>query len=99
MLQTNLSSKIQEANMNEEFIPKISCRFKIRQDLNGFLGFFQGKGVLTFNEVGAFIVKQMTGKQNLVEIGQSVKNVFPELENPLNEVLSIAGQLQESGFF
>ena len=77
----------------------LTCRFKIRQDLDGFLGFFQGKGVLNFNEVGAFIVKQMTGDKSLREIGQSVKGAFPGVENPLAEVLSIAKQLQESGFF
>ena len=85
--------------MNEEFVPKMNCRFRIRQDLNGFLGFFQGKGVLTFNEVGAFIVKQMTGEKNLQGIGQSVKDAFPKVENPKDEVLSIAVQLRESGFF
>lgn len=85
--------------MDEKFMPKINCRFKIRQDLNVFLGFFQGKGVLTFNEIGAFIVKQMTGEKSLREIGQLVKNTFPTVENPIDEVLSVAGQLQESGFF
>lgn len=85
--------------MNDKFVPKINCRFKIRQDLSSFLGFFQGKGVLTFNEVGAFIVKQMTGEKNLREIGQSVKDAFPGVKNPLNETFSIAKQLQESGFF
>lgn len=85
--------------MNYRFVPKINCRFKIRQDLDGFLGFFQGKGVLTFNEVGAFIVKLMTGEKNLQEIGQSVKNTFPAVENSMDEVLSIARQLRESGFF
>lgn len=84
--------------MNDGFVPKINCRFKIRKDLDGFLGFFQGKGVLTFNEVGAFIVKQMMGEKNLQEIGQSVKIAFPEVGEPLNEVLSIAGQLRNSGF-
>ena len=85
--------------MNDKFVPKINCRFKIRQDLDGSLGFFQGKGVLTFNEVGAFIVKQMTGEKSLREIGQLVKNTFPTVENPIDEILSVAGQLQESGFF
>jgi len=85
--------------MNEEFVPKINCRFKIRQDISSFLGFFQGKGVLTFNEIGAFIVKQMTGEKSLREIGQSVKDTFPKVENPLDEVMSIARQLRESDFF
>lgn len=85
--------------MNDKFVPKINCRFKIRQDLDGFLGFFQGKGVLIFNEVGAFIIKQMTGEKNLQEIGQLVKDTFPEIENSVNEVSSITKQLQESNFF
>jgi hypothetical protein len=37
--------------MDDKFIPKINCRYKIIQDLDHFLGFFQGKGVLTFGEV------------------------------------------------
>jgi hypothetical protein len=85
--------------MNEKFMPKINCRFKIRRDVTNFLGFFQGKGVLTFNEIGAFIVKQMTGEKSLREIGQSVKDTFPKVKNPLNEVLFITRQLRDSGFF
>ena len=90
---------LKEEIMNDKFVPKINCRFKIRQDLDGFLGFFQGKGVLFFNEVGAFIVKQMTGRKNLKEIGRLVKDTFPEVTNPTEEVLSISRQLRESGFY
>ncbi len=85
--------------MDSKFVSKINCRFKIRQDLNGFLGFFQGKGVLTFNEIGAFIVGQMTGEKSLREIEQSVKEAFPAINNPGSEVNDIAKQLRESGFF
>jgi len=85
--------------MDCRFVPKINCRFKIRQDLNCHIGFFQGKGVLTFNEVGAFIVRQMTGEKNLQEIAHSTEETFPKIENSLDEVLSIANQLQESEFF
>ena len=85
--------------MNDNLVPKINCRFKIRQDIDGFLGFFQGKGVLTFNEVGAFIVKQMTGEKSLREIEQLVGDTFPTVDNPKNEVLCITEQLQETGFF
>ncbi len=84
--------------MNDKFVPKINCRFKIRQDLDGFLGFFQGKGVLTFNEVGAFIIKQMTGEKSLREIEQSVGNAFPTTVNPENEVTFIIEQLREAVF-
>jgi len=85
--------------MNDKFVPKINCRFKIRQDINGFLGFFQGKGVLTFNEVGAFIVKQMTGEKSLLEIERSIRDTFPVVDNPENEVICITEQLREAGFF
>jgi len=85
--------------MNDKFVPKINCRFKIRQDLDGSLGFFQGKGVLTFNEVGAFIVKQMMGEKSLREIEKLVRNTFSKVGNPKNEVLSITEQLWEAGFF
>ncbi|PIQ77443.1 hypothetical protein COY96_00355 [Candidatus Wolfebacteria bacterium CG_4_10_14_0_8_um_filter_37_11] len=85
--------------MNDKFVPKINCRFKIRQDLNGFLGFFQGKGVLTFNEVGAFIVGQMTGEKSLREIEQAVQESFITVADPKGEVIGIAKQLEEAGFF
>lgn len=85
--------------MNDKFAPKINCRYKIRQDIEGFLGFFQGKGVLTFNKVGVFIVEQMTGEKSLREIEQSVRKTFPAVDNPESEVANIAKQLQEAGFF
>ena len=85
--------------MNDKFVPKINCQFKIRQDIDGFLGFFQGKGVLTFNEVGAFIVKQMTGEKSLLEIERSIRDTFPVVDNPENEVICITEQLREAGFF
>ena len=85
--------------MNENFIPKINCRFKIRQETDNFIGFFQGKGILTFNEVGAFIVNQMKGKKSLKKIGQLVKDTFPKIKNPSKEVISIALILNDSNFF
>ena len=85
--------------MNDKFMPKINCRFKIRKDLDGFLGFFQGKGVLIFNEVGAFIVKQMTGEKSLREIEESIREHFPTISNPKNEVFNITKQFREAEFF
>jgi len=99
MLPTNLSKEEKGVNMDSEFIPKINCRFKIRQDLNGFLGFFQGKGVLTFNEIGAFIVGQMTGEKSLREIEWAIRKAFTETADPKGEVVGIAKQLEEAGFF
>lgn len=85
--------------MDGDFLPKINCRFKIRQDVDCHIGFFQGKGVLTFNEVGAFIVSFMTGEKSLREISQLVATSFPAVKEPMVEVMSVVEQLQESGFF
>ncbi|MBL7053176.1 MAG: PqqD family protein [Candidatus Portnoybacteria bacterium] len=78
---------------------KIKCRFKIRQDIEKWIGFFETKGVLTFNEVGAFIVEQMRGNKTVKQIGEMVKINFSDIEEPMNEVISIARQLQEADFF
>lgn len=85
--------------MNENFVPKINCRFKIRQDIDCFLGFFQGKGVLVFNDIGAFIAQQMMGEKDLQEIEQSVRDTFPDINDPRNEVFYITKQFQEAQFF
>ncbi|MCG2700226.1 PqqD family protein [Candidatus Parcubacteria bacterium] len=85
--------------MKESFKPKINCRFRIRQDIEEWIGFFETKGVLTFNEVGAFIVEQMIGDKTVKQIGEMVKNNFPDVEEPVNEVISITKQLKEADFF
>jgi hypothetical protein len=40
----------------------------------------------------------MMGSKNIQEISQSVQEAFDSIENPMDEVLSIARQLQKSGF-
>lgn len=84
--------------MNIDFIPKINCRFKIRKDIDNYLGFFQTKGVLAFNEIGASIVNQMTGQKSIQEIARSIQIEYPDVENPVDEVIDIVVQFQESGF-
>ena len=85
--------------MNKIFIPQITCRFKIRQDLNDtYFGFFHLKGVLTFNEIGAYIVNHIDGKRVIADIASLVCNKFSAVENPLNEVKSIVKQLHDAGF-
>jgi len=85
--------------MKESFKAKINCRFKIRQDIEGWIGFFETKGVLNFNEVGAFIVEQMREGKTIKQIGEIVKAKFPTMEESVNEVISIAEQLKEANFF
>ena len=64
--------------MDERYVPKINCRFKIRKDIGFFIGFFQTKGVLTFNEVGAFVVNHMRGGKNIGQIAELTKSNFPD---------------------
>ncbi|MAF20207.1 MAG: hypothetical protein CMI55_00835 [Parcubacteria group bacterium] len=85
--------------MEESFKPRISCRFKIRQDIESWIGFFETRGVLTFNEAGAFIAGQMEGGKTIRQIGEAAKDRFPNMEDPMNEVISIAEQLKEAGLF
>lgn len=85
--------------MDDQFRPKINCRFKLRQDLEGWIGFFETKGVLTFNEVGAHIVSQMVGEKTIDEISESVRLRFPDVQNSEREVTDITNQLREADFF
>ncbi|MFH1611846.1 MAG: PqqD family protein [bacterium] len=84
--------------INPSFIPKINCRFKIRKDIDCHIGFFQTKGVLTFNDIGAFIVNQMIGNKSIQEIADSISSEYSDIENPLEEVVNIVSQFQDSGF-
>ncbi len=95
---TNLLIKEEVKEMDEKFVPKINCRFKIREDVDGYIGFFQGKGILTFNELGAFIVNQMKGEKTIEDIKNLVRDRFPEVRDPKKEVDFVIKQLQDSGF-
>jgi hypothetical protein len=97
MLPTSLFKEAGD-NMDISLVPKIDCRFKVRRDLTGHIGFFQGKGVLTFNDVGVFIVNNMTGEKSVGEISQLLGEIFPEVLDPESEVDLIVTTLLESGF-
>jgi len=85
--------------MDKKNIPQMTCRFKIRKDLNEtYVGYFHTRGILIFNEIGAHIVNNVDGVKNLVDIANSVNKQFPKVKNPLNEVKNIVKQLQDAGF-
>ena len=85
--------------MDKKSIPQVVCRFKIRKDLNGsFVGFFHTKGVLTFNELGAFIVEKIDGQTNISEIAKVVSRRYPDVDNAFNEVMKIVQLLLDAGF-
>ena len=80
--------------MDDNYTPKINCRFRIRQDISGFIAFFETRGVLTFNEIGGFIMLQIDGGQSLGGISLLVKEKFPEVDDPMLEVKYIMKELQ-----
>lgn len=84
--------------MKPTFIPKINCRFKIRRDINNHIGFFQGKGVLIFDDIGAFIVSTINGNLTISEIAETLKSAFPKIKQPVEEVIAIITQLQKAGY-
>ena len=85
--------------MNKKTIPQMTCRFKIRKDLNGtYVGYFHTRGILIFNEIGACIVNNIDGVRNLIDIANLVNDQFPKVKNLLNEVKNIVKQLQDAGF-
>lgn len=46
-----------------------------------------------------FIVGQMTGEKSLREIEWAIRKAFTETADPKGEVVGIAKQLEEAGFF
>jgi len=83
--------------MKNDFIPMIACRFKIRQDISCFIGFFQTRGVLIFNDVGASILEQINGVRTVDEIASNVKKLFPGIKDPRYEVKKVIQQLNKAG--
>lgn len=47
---------------------KINCRYKIRKDLDGYLGFFKDRGILTLDDKSAQIIKLIDGQRNVNDI-------------------------------
>lgn len=54
--------------------PMINCRFRIRKDLGGYVGFFKGRGVLTFDDVSGRAVELMDGQRSVDDIIQVLEN-------------------------
>lgn len=48
--------------------PTINCRFRLRKDLDGYIGFFEGRGILTLNETAARIVRLIDGRRSIEDI-------------------------------
>ncbi|PIR04938.1 MAG: hypothetical protein COV57_01730 [Candidatus Liptonbacteria bacterium CG11_big_fil_rev_8_21_14_0_20_35_14] len=57
--------------------PKINCRYKIRQDLDGYIGFFKDRGILTLDETASKIITLMDGKHSVEHIIADMENNYP----------------------
>lgn len=84
--------------MDPSYVPTISCRVKMRKDIDCHLAYFQGKGVLKFNELGALIVSLIDGRKNLIKIAEEIKFVYPEIKEPFNEVAEVVFQLRNAAY-
>ena len=78
--------------------PRSDCRFKIRKDLDSYIAFFQMKGVITLNEIAAYILSQIDGKNSIQDITRLVKKQFPEIKYPYQEVVDLVKNLCEAGY-
>lgn len=76
----------------------INCRYRTRKDIGMYLGFFANRGVLTFNELGAFIVDRLNGEHTVEELVNLVEKNFSLVENPNLEVENVVKQLQDAKF-
>jgi len=95
MHQTNSFKVI---NMELTHIPKFSCRVKTRKDIEGYIGFFQGIGVLNLNEKSEFIVKKINGTNTIADIICAYEKKFSESSECSKEVLEIISQFKEAQF-
>ncbi len=48
--------------------PRINCQFRIRKDLEGYIGFFKGRGVFTFDEICQRVIHLMDGQRSIADI-------------------------------
>lgn len=65
--------------------PRINCRFRIRKDLEGYVGFFKGRGVLTLDEPSAHIVQLIDGQRSIKDIVAAMEKSQPSKNGQMRE--------------
>jgi len=60
-----------------EIRPRINCRYKVRQDLDGYVGFFKDRGILTLDETAAKIIALIDGQRSIEQIISDMENDHP----------------------
>jgi len=67
--------------------PRLNCQFRIRQDLDGFIGFFKNRGILTFDETSARIFQLIDGRRSVEDIIVAIAGVEPSLDGLIRETV------------
>ena len=65
--------------------PRMSCQFRLRKDLDGHVGFFKGRGVLTFDDTTAHIVQLMDGRRSTEDIIAEMERSQPSNNGQVRE--------------
>lgn len=65
--------------------PRINCQFRIRKDLEGYVGFFKGQGILTLDETSMRIVQLMDGKHSIEDIIATIGRSQPSQNSQARE--------------
>lgn len=79
--------------------PRINCRFRIRKDIEGYVGFFKGRGVLTFDETSARVIQLMDSQRSIEDIASEMEKHQPSENGQTREnVLSFLQSINRGEF-
>lgn len=79
--------------------PSVNCRFRIRKDLDGYIGFFKGRGVLAFDETSASILQLIDGQHSIEDIVGAMNKNQPSQNGEVREVVLLFLQSVNRGGF
>jgi radical SAM protein with 4Fe4S-binding SPASM domain len=75
-------------NKKVDKYPLLSKQYKIRRESeNCYVGLFDGKGMLTFDQFGADVIALMDGKNSLEDIGSVLRCPAGEVEDFIRTVI------------
>jgi radical SAM protein with 4Fe4S-binding SPASM domain len=65
--------------------PRMNCQFRIRKDIEGYVGFFKGRGILTLDETAVRIVQLMDGQRSIEDIAAEMERGKPSKHGQTRE--------------
>jgi len=78
--------------------PYINCQFRIRKDIEGYIGFFKGRGILTFNETAARIIQLIDGQHSIEDIINIIEKEYPRDTQIRKNILSFLQSINRGEF-